>query len=410
MTPLDVARVRADLPVLSVPVKGHLPAYLDAACTTLTPEPVLRAVADHARNVPGCHGRANHRFGREATAAYGEAREAVRAFTGAARAEDVVFVRNATEAIHLVAAGLPWKAGDVVLTTGLEHNSNLLPWIRLARTRGVRHVVHAVDVARGFDVDAFRRDLEAAGPALRLVAVPHVSNLCGIALPVGEMAGMARRRGAKMLVDGAQAVLAHAPDVAAAGIDFYAMSFHKALGPTGIGALAAGPGALDVLEPALLGGDTVEDVRYDGWVPAAAPARFEAGVGNYDGAAGAKAAAEYVLALGREAVRRHGIDLNRRATEALAPLKRFRLVGPADAEARGSILNFRIEGLDSRRLAGLLDEREGVMVRYGKHCVHAWYHAAGCPDTVRASFGPWNTADEVARFTAAVADVAAMLD
>lgn len=405
---LDVARVRGDLPVLAVPVKGRLPAYLDAACTTLTPEPVIRAVAEHARSVPGCHGRANHRFGREATAAYADAREAVRAFTGAARAEDVVFTRNATEAIHLVAAGMAWQAGDAVLTTGIEHNSNLLPWIRLARTRGVRHVVHRVDVARGFDPDAFRRDLQAAAP--RLVAVPHVSNLCGIALPVADIAALARRAGAKVLVDGAQAVLSHDPAVAASGIDFYALSFHKALGPTGIGALAAGPGALEGLEPAVLGGDTVDDVRYDGWVPAAAPARFEAGVGNSDGAAGARAATAYVLALGRDAIRAHAADLNARATAALAPLKRFRLVGPADAAARGAILNFRIEGLDSRRLAGLLDEREGVMVRYGKHCVHAWYHAEGCPDTVRASFGPWNTPDEVDRLTRAVADVASMLD
>lgn len=407
MLPLDVAKVRADLPVLAIPVRGHLPAYLDCACTTLTPEPVIQAVAAHLRSIPGCHGRANHRFGREATIAYAAARETVRTFVGAARAEDVIFVRNATEAIHLVAAGLPLKAGDAVLTTGIEHNSNLLPWLGLARSRGVRCLVHRVDIARGFDLDAFRRDLV---DGVRLVAVTHVSNLCGIELPISEIVALAHRKGAKVLVDGAQAALCHDPAVADQGIDFYAMSFHKVMGPTGIGALVAGPGALDLLEPTVLGGDTVVDVRPDGFDMAAAPARFEAGVGNYGGAAGAKAAAEYVTSLGREAIRRHAVGLNRLATEALAPLRRFRLVGPLDPEARGSILNFRIDGLDSRRLAGLLDEREGVMVRYGKHCVHLWYHAEGCPDTLRASFGPWNTADEVERFTRAVADVAIMLE
>lgn len=403
---MDPIAVRADVPVLARLLRGRPFVYFDSACTSLRVAPVIDAMAAHARETGGCHGRAAHRFGRETSDAYAAAREDVRAFLGARRPSEIVFVRNTTEAINVVASGFPLKPGDTVLTTDLEHNSNFLPWRRLAATRGVRHATFRVDVARGFDMAAFRAALT---DGVRLVAVPHVSNLCGISFPIEEITRAAHRRGAVVLVDGAQGVLTHPVDVAALDVDFYTFSLHKVFGPTGLGVLYGREERLATVEPLLLGGDTVDDVTATGHTLAPLPQRLEAGIACYEAAAGARAALAYLRRIGPSALRAHAVALNRRATEGLLLHPKVRLVGPADAEARGTILNFHVPGLDSRALARLLDEREGVMVRPGKQCVHAWFHANGVPDTVRASFSAYNTVDEVDHFLATMAKVLAPL-
>jgi cysteine desulfurase/selenocysteine lyase len=406
MTDADIARIRADFPALHQPVKGRLPAYLDSACTTLRPEPVISAMADYMRRNSGCHGRAAHAFGREATRVVAEAREATRAFLGAAHADEVIFVRGCTEALNLVAECLPLGTGDTVLTTGIEHNSNLLPWQGLARRRGVRHVVLPLDPARGFDMEAFRARLREG---VRLVSVVHVSNLCGIELPVAQICREAHRAGAWVLVDGAQSVATHAIDVVAMDADFFAFSFHKAFGPEGIGALYGRRELLARMPAWQVGGDTVEDVTYDTCTWAAVPQRFEAGVANTTGAVGAAAAIAWLRGIGQEHVLAHATALNERATAALSRFPRVHVIGPADARLRGAVLNFWVDGLDSRSLAGLLDERAGVMVRYGKHCVHAWYHASGTPDSVRASFTIYNTPADVDALTDTLGNVLSMI-
>jgi cysteine desulfurase/selenocysteine lyase len=325
---------------------------------------------------------------------------------GATGADEIIFVRNATEALNLVAECLPLKPGDAVLTTGMEHNSNLLPWQRLARTRKVRHVVHGLDPVRGFDSDAFLRDLT---PDVRLVSVFHVSNLCGIELPVEWIAMEARKRGVMTLIDGAQAVTTHSLDVASWGVDFYAFSFHKMFGPTGIGALFGRRDVLKGMPPFRVGGDTVLDTTYERATWAPAPQRFEAGVADLDGEVGAAAAARFVRDIGPDRIRAHAVALNARATEGLIRHPRVRLVGPTDASARNGILNFHVDGLDSRSLAGLLDERANIMVRYGRHCVHSWYHATGTPETIRASFSITNTIEDADRLVRTVESVLSMI-
>jgi cysteine desulfurase/selenocysteine lyase len=406
----DVERIRADFPLLTRPVRGKPPIYLDNACTTLRPEPVVRAIEAHVRFGTACHGRSNHRFGRDATAVLARARDGARRLLGAERPEEVVFVRSATEGLNLVAASLGLARGDVVLTSDLEHNSNLLPWQRLASTRGVRHEVFplAPEADEPFDLGAFRERLRRGG--VKLVALLHVSNVLGIELPVAAVCREAHRHGALVLVDGAQAVLTRRVDVRALDADFYVFSLHKMMGPTGIGVLWGRTALLEAFPPFHVGGDTVTDVTFAGCTWAPLPSRLEAGVANVDGAAGAAAAFEYRNGLGPERSHDHVVALNRLATEGLTRLPRVRLLGPADPARRGAVLNFHVDGVDSKALARVLDERANVMVRAGKHCAHAWYNATGRPESVRASFAVYNTPAEVAALVRTVANVVGLLE
>ncbi len=392
MTRLDVERVRGDFPALAREVRGRPPIFLDNACTTLRPRPVIEAMARYQESGAACHGRAYHRFGREATEALENAREAVRRFLGADRADEVVFVRNTTEALNLVAHCLPLAPGARVVTTGMEHNSNLLPWQRLARAGAIRHEVLRVDPAVGLDLDALRDRLKEGAA---LVSLFHVSNLCGIENPISEVCREAHTHGALVLVDGAQAVATRPVNVRELGADLYAFSLHKMFGPTGIGVLWARREVLMRMRPFLLGGDTVRDATYRDCVLEDPPARFEAGVSNVEGAVGARAAVEYLEGVGLAAVHEHVAHLNRVATEAIAGLPRIRLIGGEDPARRGAVLNVVVEGLDARGLARVLDETGNIMVRAGRHCVHAWYHAEGVPDSIRVSFALYNTAAEV---------------
>ena len=354
----------------------------------------------------GCPGRAGHRFSREATEVIEAARGEVARYLGAADPGEIVFTRNATEALNLVAACMGFRPGDGVVTTGLEHNSNLLPWQRLAAARDVRHTILPVDPARGLDLGELERALDQD---VKLVSLFHVSNLCGIELPVSEIAEIVHAAGARLLVDGAQGALTHPLALSDTGVDLYACSFHKLFGPTGVGALRVAPDLMARWPAFHVGGDTVEDVRYREATYASGPRRFEAGVGNAIGAVGAAAAVRYASRLGPARIHAHVIELNRQASAALATFDRVHLIGPPEPERRNAILNFHVAGLDSRALAGLLDQRAGVMTRYGKHCVHAWYHASGTPDSLRVSFSAYNTPEEVTRFTDTLAAILSMI-
>jgi cysteine desulfurase/selenocysteine lyase len=399
------ASLRGDFPALTHKLRGRAPVYLDSACTTLRAEPVIQAMASLQRGPLGCHGRSNHAFGRATSEVYEAARETVRGFLGAREAREIVFVRNTTEAINLVAWSFPWRAGDVVLTTDLEHNSNLLPWQRLARQGRVTHRLHRVDPQRGVDLDALARDLRG----VRLLALPHVSNLLGLDFPLAEIARLARAAGAAVLVDGAQAVCTHPVDVAALGVDFYAFSFHKMFGPAGAGALYGRLEQLEGLRPFVAGGGTVESASYDDARFEPLPMRLEAGVGNYEAVIGGAAAVRYLRGLGQRAVHEHVVALNRQATQALSRLPRVEILGPREADRRGGILSFHVQGMRSEGLARMLDHSAAVMVRHGKLCVHPWFEARGVPDAIRVSFSAYNTPDEVRRFTRTLAGGVDML-
>lgn len=387
----DVEAIRDDFPALKRIVRGRPIVYFDNACTTLRPRQVIEAVARFQGLGAACHGRSYHLFGREATDALSAARESVKRFINARHADEIIFVRNTTEAINFVAYALGLREGARVLTSDLEHNSNFLPWQRLAISGAIRLDIVPLDPEEGFDLDLFRKKL----PGADLVSTFHISNVCGIENPVYEICREAHEAGALVLLDGAQAPCSVPIDVQAIGADFYAFSLHKMFGPTGIGVLFVRREVLPRLKPLLLGGHTVKEVSLDGHMLEEPPARFEAGVANLDGAVGAKAAIEYVQAIGVERMKAHVARLNTRATLKVLALGRARLIGPESALKRGAILNFFLEGLDSLAVARVLDEASNVMVRAGRHCAHAWYQKRRLQGSIRVSFAVYNTEDEV---------------
>ncbi|MFI9005790.1 aminotransferase class V-fold PLP-dependent enzyme [Actinosynnema sp. NPDC053489] len=385
------AAVREDFPLL---LGADAPVYLDNAATTQKPRVVIDAVADYYRTANSNVGRGHHRLAMAATDRYERARATVARFLGARHADEVVFTANTTDSTNLVADVVGRRVvgrGDRVVVSGLEHNSNLLPWRRLCEQVGAELVVAPVDADGRVDLPAFAALM---GPRVRLVAAAHVSNVLGTVNPVGEMTAEAHRHGALVLVDGAQAV-AHLPvDVTELGADFYCFSGHKVYGPMGVGVLYGRRELLADLPPYRVGGGTVkgvshhEPVRY---VPA--PARFEAGTPNVAGAVGLAAGLEYLLDLGMPAVRAHDESLVGAALEAVADLDDVVVVGDPGATPCG-IVSLSVRGIHPYDVGGHLDAH-GIAVRCGVHCASTFLDSLGLVGTVRLSFAVYNTLAEV---------------
>lgn len=401
---MNPERVRQDFPFY-VEADGMPTAYLDNACTTLKPAAVVDAVAEYHAKYPVCGERSVHRLSRRVTQAVEAGRERLAAHAEAAAAEDVVFTKNATEALNTVAQGLGWARGDVVITTDKEHNSNFVPWLRLAQTHGVDHVVVPTRDDGSFDMDAFSAAVDEAGERLRLASLTHVSNVDGALVPVREAAQRVHDAGGLVLVDAAQSA-AHGPcGLRHLEADFVALSLHKMLGPSGLGALVATPEAWQTLSPLTLGGGTVSRSAVDGYELAERPACFEAGLGNYAGLVAVEAGLDYLVGLGLDEVASHDARLNERATKALDAVGGVRILGPPWRD-RTSIVPFVVDGLGPLDVAVYLDEQADVAVRAGAHCVHSYFERRGLAGSVRASFHAYNTADDVDRLTEAVATLA----
>ena len=385
------AELRAQFPAL-VPREGRpVPHYLDSACMSLVPAPVLAAMEEYYREFPGCAGRSLHRFATEVSHRFESAREGFARYLHADAPASIVFVRNATEAINLVGNGLGWKRGDGVLVSDQEHNSNLVLWQRLRDERGIRlHVLELPD-GGGFDGDAFEEKL---ADGVRLVSLFQTSNLDGRSLPVQEIVERAHARGAEVLIDGCQAAPHGGVDLGRLGVDYYAVSAHKMLGPTGTGVLAGTKESLLRLRPLLLGGETVEWSTLEGHALRPPPHRFEAGLQNYAGVLGAHAAVKFLETVGAEALAAHDRRLNATVTKALEGEPRLKVLGPEEPADRPTIFAFDLRGVDPNDAALFLDEGYDVMVRSGRHCVHSWYERRGLSGNVRASFYLYNTDED----------------
>jgi len=384
---MNVARVRSRFPALRPSGRSPPPVYLDSACLSLVPQDVLDAMEEYYVRYPGCAGRSLHRYSEEVGRRFEEAREAFARFFGKGESQGVVFVRNATEAINLVGQGLRWGRGDRVLVTDREHNSNLVVWQRLARERGVRLDAFPLPDDRPFDSEAFEAAL-ARGP--RLVSVFHTSNLDGRTLPLEEIVERAHDRGARVLVDGCQAAPHRRLELDRLGVDAYAVSSHKMLGPTGVGALLARPELLEDLRPLVLGGETVEWTTLDGHALRPPPYRFEAGLQNYAGVLGARAGLRFLETVGLSEVEAQQLSLCRAVARGLEGERRVHLLGPPEPAEHPSIFAFTLDGIDPHDAAVYLDEAHRVLVRSGMHCVHSFYAARGLVGNVRASFYLYN--------------------
>lgn len=400
---MDVSKLRHDFPLLAA---ADPPVYLDNACMSLKPRVVIDRLVRYYEETPVCAGRSVYDLSRSVADDVAAAREEVARWLGAASPDSIVFTRNATEALNLVAWAFRFRPGDVVLGSDKEHNSNLVPWQVAASRVGLRHEV-LPSRNEAFDLPAYEARLARGG--VRLVAMAHASNLDGSSIPAREVVRAAHEAGARVLLDGAQAA-PHAPvDVASLGVDFYAVSLHKALGPTGMGALYVAPGADADLGPFLTGGDTVVGTTYAGHELAQAPSRYEAGLQDYAGILGSGEAVRYLRRIGMDAVEAHERRLNEVMTRGLADVPGLRILGPADPALRGGIVSFTLAGVDPHELAILLNDKHRILVRSGDHCVHSWFHAHAVEGSVRASTYVYNTETEARAFGAAVADLAAKL-
>ena len=388
----DVAAIRRDFPILAERVNGHPLVWLDNAATTHKPQEVIdRLVRFYTRENSNIH-RAAHELAARATDAYEDARVTVASFLGAPSAEDIVFVRGTTEAINLVAQSWGRQhvgAGDEIVISCLEHHANIVPWQQLAGERGAVLRVIPVDDSGQIILDAYR---ELLTDRTRLVAVTHVCNALGTIVPVREVIEAAHDAGARVLIDGAQAV-SHLPvDVQALDADFYAFSGHKVFGPTGIGALYGKADVLDSMPPWQGGGNMIRNVTFEHTTYQPPPARFEAGTAAIAGAAGLATALGYVERLGRANIASYEHDLLGYATRALQAVPGLRLIGTAPDKA--AILSFVLDRYRPEEVGSALNS-EGIAVRAGHHCAQPILRRFGLAATVRAALAMYNTHAEV---------------
>jgi cysteine desulfurase/selenocysteine lyase len=388
----DPERARADFPILSRTVHGKPLVYLDNAATTQKPRAVLDAIRRYYEVENANVHRGVHHLSELATRAYEGARARLGRFVGTSDPAEIVFVRGATEAVNLVAwtfGRARLSPGDEVLVTELEHHSNIVPWQIVAAERGARVVPVPILDSGDLDLDALDRLLS---PRVKILAVGHVSNALGTVNPVAEIVRRAHARGVPVLVDGAQAAPHLAIDVARLGADFYALSGHKMYGPTGIGVLWGRREHLEAMPPWQGGGDMIRTVSFEGSTWAALPHKLEAGTPHIEGAVGLAAAADYLEALGLEAVAAHERALVERAEAALRAIPDVRVVGAP--RQRAGVVSFLVGDVHPHDVGTVLD-RHGVAVRAGHHCAQPLMARLGLPATARASFALYNTEADV---------------
>jgi cysteine desulfurase / selenocysteine lyase len=422
---------REDFPALARRRNGKPPIYFDNACTTLVPRQVIAALDEYYTQYPACGGeRSRHWFADEVDSRVeGDpdrgirgSRQIIAEFINAPSPQEIIFTLNASHAINLVAFGFRFRPSDVVLLTDKEHNSNLIPWLRL-QNKGLIKVDH---VASGpddmFDLAAFRHKLE--NNPVRLVSMAYTSNLTGYTIPAKEIIRIAHEHGARVLLDGAQTVPHEATDVQALDVDFLAFSIHKMCGSKGVGVLYGKRELLeynensddDALEPAILGGGTVSDTTYSSYILGEVPARFEAGIQNYAGQIAAGAAVKYLQSIGMERIKAREIELNRFLTDELTSRYGetgwFRILGPRSAAQRGGILGFVVRQPNCVGIAQELSDKSNVMIRDGAFCVHSYLNKELGPDwarprlptehimTYRVSLYFYNTIEECRTFLA----------
>jgi cysteine desulfurase/selenocysteine lyase len=386
--------VRADFPLLQREIDGKPIVYLDSAATAQKPEAVIAAMDDFYRSHYASIHRGVYTLGAESTEAFEGARARLAEFVGG-EPDTTIFTSNATASINLVAYA--WGRdnvgrGDTILLTELEHHSNIVPWQVLAADVGAELRYLHVDGDGTLSLDEL--DAELAGGRVKLAAFGHVSNVLGTINPVAEMVQRARAAGAVTVIDGAQAVPQLPVDIGAIGADFYAWTGHKALGPTGIGLLHGRRDLLESMRPFISGGHMIKTVGFDRSTWNDLPWKFEAGTSQITEAVGLRVAVDYLADLGMEAVREHERSLTAYALERLAELDGVQVPGPPDADGRGGVISFSVDGMHPHDVAELLD-RDNVCVRAGHHCAQPLMRALGVPATARASFGPYNQPEDV---------------
>jgi cysteine desulfurase / selenocysteine lyase len=403
--PLDVARLRADFPILAQRINGKPLAYLDNGASSQRPRAVIDAERRYAEEMHANVHRGVHTLSQRATDAFEAARERVRRFLNARSTREIVFTRGTTESINLVAQSFVRpraRPGAEILITHLEHHANIVPWQMACAATGAELKVVPIDRRGEVDMDALRALLSER---TLLVAVAHVSNALGTVLPVKEIVALAHARGVPVLIDGAQAVPHFPLDLQALDCDFYAFSGHKLYGPDGIGVLYGREALLEAMPPWQGGGDMILSVSFHGTTYNQLPFKFEAGTPHISGAIGLAAAIDYVEGVGLARIAAWEQELLAHATARLAAIDGLTIIGTARHKA--SLVSFVVDGVHPHDLGTILDQ-EGIAIRTGHHCAMPAIEFFGVPATARASFAFYNTRDEIDRLAAAVGAARAM--
>jgi cysteine desulfurase/selenocysteine lyase len=388
----DVQKIRKDFPILHQSVHGKPLVYLDNAATTQKPLAVIEAIENYYRHDNSNIHRGVHTLSERATEAYERVRAAAQKFLNAADQKEIIFVRGTTEAINLVAQTYGRKnvgSGDEVLITAMEHHSNIVPWQLLCEEKGAKLRVAPINDRGELQLDEFEKLLS---PKTKFVAIAHLSNVLGTLNPVQKIVQMAHSRNIPVLVDGAQAAPRMQVDVRALDCDFYALSSHKIYGPTGIGILYGKTKLLEAMPPYQGGGDMIASVTFEKTVYNRLPYKFEAGTPNIADTIGLGAAFEYLNGLGLEQIERHEAEVLDYATKSVEAIPGVRVVGTAKEKA--GVLSFVMDDIHPHDIGTILDT-EGIAVRTGHHCAQPVMQRFGIPATARASFGLYNTREEV---------------
>jgi cysteine desulfurase/selenocysteine lyase len=391
-TALNVERVRADFPILKRQIHGKPLVYLDNAATTQKPQAVLDAIASYYTDINANVHRGVHELSERATEAYEGGRERVRVFLNAASVREIVFTRNATEGINLVAHSFArprLQPGDEVLVSAMEHHSNIVPWQLVCEAAGATLAVAPIDDRGDLILEEFERRLT---PRTRLAAITHMSNALGTITPVRDIVSLAHARGVPVLLDASQAAYHMPVDVRALDCDFLVATGHKLYGPTGIGVLYGKEEHFDAMPPFLGGGDMISSVTFERSTWNVLPYKFEAGTPDISGAIGLHAALDYIESVGFEAIGAHERDLLEYGTQVLEAIDGVRLIGTARHKA--SILSFVVEGVHPHDVGTIVD-REGVAIRTGHHCAQPVMARFNVPATARASLAMYNTREEL---------------
>jgi len=403
---MDVKRIRLDFPMLQGSAGNKSITYLDNACQSLRPKQVIDAINSYYLKSSACSGRSMHQLAAEVTRGVDQARGTIAKCLNAIKKEEIVFTRNTTEGINLVAHSLGLRSGDTVLISDKEHNSNLIPWQMLAKKNGIRVKIVPSKPDNTFDLDAYRTMFDKR---VRLVSFGMTSNLDGVSIPAADVIKIAHQAGALVMLDAAQTAPHKAINVKALDVDFLAFSGHKMLGPSGIGVLYGKYSLLERIDPFLVGGDTVSSSTYETCEFLPPPEKFEAGLQDYAGIIGLGAAVKYLQDVGFDAIQKQELLINEAISAEIKDIPGLRLIGPADPHLRSGIVSFYIDGIDSHRIALMLDQMAAVMVRSGQHCVHSWFHAHQIKGTVRASSYFYTTLEDAALFTSSLKKIIKVL-
>ena len=404
LTDQQILDIRKDFPILDTKIEGKPLIYLDNAATSQTPDVVVDEIAYMYRNLKANVHRGVHTLSQLATDRQEETREKVRQYINAASTEEIVFTRGTTEAINLVASSLGGKFshGDEIIITAMEHHANIVPWQLLQNNKRIRLRIVPINERGEVKMDDYK-DLFTENT--RFVAISHVSNVLGTVNPVKEMIAIAHSHGVPVLVDGAQAVSYLKVDVQDLNADFYAFSAHKMYGPTGVGVLYGKKKLLDMMPPYQGGGEMIGTVTFEKTTFAKLPYKFEAGTPDFVGIAAFGKALDYIQSIGIDNIAEHEDRLMKAATEGLMRIPGMQFFGTSDNKS--AVISFLVNNINSYDMGTILDKL-GIAVRTGHHCAEPLMHRLGIEGTVRASFGVYNTMDEVEQFVAAVERVAKM--